>query len=178
MNDSSAVPPTAPSTASTDCPPDVAPADRLEGTFRAAHGELLGTLFYLVGNLEDAHDALQETFLKCWRQQHQVPDVENLKAWVFRIALNTGRDLRKTAWNRRRRSLVTDPLPATDIAMPAESSLSNRMSTADPPDAQLLHEEEQQRLREAVRQLREEEQEVFLLRQNGGLSYPEIAVAT
>ena len=37
----------------------------LEKAFAQHQAELLGTLFYLVGNLEDARDALQEAFLKC-----------------------------------------------------------------------------------------------------------------
>ena len=56
---------------------------QLESLFDDARGEILGTLFYLVGNMEDARDALQETFLKCWRKRDQVGDIVNLKAWVF-----------------------------------------------------------------------------------------------
>ena len=81
---------------------------QLETLFDDARGEILGTLYYLVGNMEDAKDALQETFLKCWRKREQIDDVQNLKAWVFRVALNTGRDFRKTAWNRRRESIPQD----------------------------------------------------------------------
>src|SRR5947207_6900467 len=80
-------------------------AGLLEEAFARHQGELLGTLFYLVGNLEDARDALQETFIKCWRHREQVDEVHNLKAWIFRIALNTGRDMRETAWRRKRQPL-------------------------------------------------------------------------
>ena len=55
--------------------------DQLESLFDDARGEILGTLFYLVGNMEDARDALQETFLKCWRRRDQIGDIANLKAW-------------------------------------------------------------------------------------------------
>ena len=72
----------------------------LEEAFARHQGELLGTLFYLVGNLEDARDALQEAFIKCWRHQAEVAEVENLKAWIFRVALNAGRDIRETAPER------------------------------------------------------------------------------
>lgn len=136
---------------------------RLETLFADAHGEILGTLFYLVGNMEDARDALQETFLKCWRHQEQIAQVANLKAWVFRIALNTGRDCRKAAWNRRRQSIVEE------VTM---------VSTADGPDAGLMRDEQVQMLQSAVMKLRPEEQEVFLLRQNGSLTYEQIAEAT
>src|ERR1700755_1779128 len=80
-------------------------AQALEQAFAQHQAELLGSLFYLVGNLEDARDALQEAFVKCWKHRDEVPDVQNLKAWIFRIALNTGRDLRETAWRRKRQSL-------------------------------------------------------------------------
>ncbi len=140
---------------------------RLVSVFDDARGEILGTLYYLVGNMEDARDVLQETFLKCWRNREQIDGVENLKAWIFRIALNTGRDARKTAWNRRRESFADNF---------AEESVM--VSTADGPDAGLMKDEETLRLQIAVSQLRPEEQSVFLLRQNGELTYEQIAEAT
>jgi RNA polymerase sigma factor (sigma-70 family) len=133
----------------------------LEDAFAQYQSELLGTLFYLVGNLEDARDALQEAFVKCWRHQEQVAEIDNLKAWIFRIALNTGRDIRETAWRRKRQALPED-----------ESALASR----DDGPAQIAeHDERIARLRQALRTLRPEEQEVFLLRQNGELTYDQIA---
>lgn len=147
---------------SIDRPPNDAEVRRLETFFDSCPDEILGTLYYVVGNLEDARDALQETFLKCWRCRHQIDDIQNLRAWVFRIALNTGRDFRKTAWNRRRKALQED-IPMA--------------STADGPPAGLMKTEELVRLRRAVATLPPEQQEVFLLRQNGELTYSEIADA-
>ena len=129
--------------------------------FMSCQDELLGTLYYLTGNLEDARDALQETFIKCWRNQHKLVEVRNLKAWVFRIALNTGRDIRQTAWRRRRRPLPED-----------ETTLA---SAQKGPVHEAERSEEMSRLREAIQCLRPEEQEVFLLRQNGDMTYEEIA---
>jgi RNA polymerase sigma-70 factor (ECF subfamily) len=148
---------------STDATEATAASHPLEALFDDAHRELLGTLFYVVGNLEDARDALQETFLKCWRHRDQLDQVTNLRAWVFRVAVNTGRDCRKAAWNRRRQSLVE------------ETVMSSR---SDPPDRDLIHDEQMHRLQQAVLGLRPEEQEVFLLRQNGSLTYEAIAEAT
>ncbi len=133
----------------------------LEEAFARHQAELLGTLFYLVGNLEDARDALHEAFVKCWRNQEKVEGVENLKAWIFRIALNTGRDIRETAWRRKRQGLPED-----------ESCV---VSHAAGPTEIVEHDERLARLRTALAQLRPEEQEVFLLRQNGELTYEEIA---
>jgi RNA polymerase sigma factor (sigma-70 family) len=133
----------------------------LEEAFAQHQGELLGTLYYLVGNLEDARDALQEAFVKCWRRREQLSEIENLKAWIFQVAVNTGRDLRSTAWRRRRMPLAGD----------------EEMATADTggPAAGLEHREQLEQVRQALHQLRPEEQEVFLLRQNGALTYEQIA---
>lgn len=135
----------------------------LEDAFAQHQSELLGTLFYLVGNLEDARDALQDTFLKCWRHRDEVGEVQNLKAWIFRIALNTGRDLRQTAWRRKRQSL------------PDETQMLDGKQGV--PHSTVEHQESLALVREALRELRGEEQEVFLLRQNGGMTYEEIAEA-
>lgn len=141
--------------------PPAADTGVLEETFAQCQAELLGTLYYLVGNLEDARDALQETFIKCWRHQDQLGEVQNLRAWVFRIALNTGRDVRQTAWRRKRQPLPDD-----------ETMIESRQ---DGPSATAVQNEQLQRVRFALRELENEEQEVFLLRQNGDMTYEEIA---
>lgn len=142
---------------------DTLSSEQLESVFESAHGELLGTLYYLIGNMEDAKDALQETFLKCWRNQAQLNSITNLKAWVFRVALNTGKDIRKTAWKRRRQSLAEDAI---------------MFSTSESPEADLVRKEQIDQLRQAVLRLRPKEQEVFLLKQNGNLTYEQIAEST
>ncbi|MCO6458096.1 MAG: RNA polymerase sigma factor [Pirellulaceae bacterium] len=138
------------------------PGSQLEGAFARYQGELLGTLYFLVGNREDARDALQEAFLKCWRNRHKLPELDNLKAWIFRVALNTGRDMRQAGWRRRREPWKGETMIDSVHSQPA---------------AQAEQREQLGRLRDAVRQLRPEEQEVFLLRQNGQLTYDEIAQA-
>ena len=135
----------------------------LEKAFAEYRSELLGTLYYLVGNRDDASDALQESFIKCWRHREQVPQIENLKAWIFRIALNTGRDIRQTAWRRKRQGL-----PNEEAVM---------ASNQDGPQAEAEKGEQMGLLRCAIADLRSEEQEVFLLRQNGQMKYEEIAAA-
>jgi RNA polymerase sigma-70 factor (ECF subfamily) len=135
----------------------------LEDAFADCQHELLGTLYFLVGNVEDARDALQETFVKCWRHRDQVEEVRNLRAWIFRIALNTGRDLRHTAWRRKRQGL-----PENEALM---------VSREQGPDVEAERGEQLAMLRVAIARLRVEEREVFLLRQNGQLKYEEIAEA-
>lgn len=137
--------------------------ETLEEAFVRCQSELMGLLYHMVGNTEDARDAYQDTFVKCWRNRDQVPSVQNLKAWIFRIALNTGRDMRQTAWRRHRRDLPDD---GSDI-----------VGQVSGPEAAVERTEQISLIRTAVGQLRSEEKEVFLLRQNAEMTYEEIAEA-
>ncbi|MBP3959724.1 RNA polymerase sigma factor [Gemmata sp. G18] len=135
--------------------------DTLVATFNQVRDELVSTLLYLLGNADDAQDAAQEAFLKCWRARSSVPDVQNLRAWIFRVGLNAAKDFQRSAWNRKSR-----PLPEDDVMLP----------TRDDAPGQVAEDQESlDRLRQAIAQLRQDEKEVFLLRQNGDLTYEQIA---
>ena len=136
-------------------------AEQLSEVFARWQDELLGMLYYLMGNREDARDALQEAFMKCWRRRSRLGQVENLRAWVFRVTLNAGRDARATAWRRKRQPLGE-----------AQADLPSREAA---PGARLDRQEELALVRRALVELRSEEQKVFLLRQNGQMTYDEIA---
>lgn len=138
----------------------LAPGQSLVRAFNELRDELVSTLLYLLGNAEDAQDAAQEAFLKCWRTQDSLKDVQNLRAWIFRVALNTAKDYQRSAWHRRSRPLTGE------IAM---------ISDGNVPAHLLEHKESLDRLRQALHGLRQEEKEVFLLRQNGELTYEQIA---
>jgi RNA polymerase sigma-70 factor (ECF subfamily) len=130
-------------------------------TFTELRDELVSTLWFVLGNQEDAQDVAQEAFLRCWRTQESLPAVNNLRAWIFRVGLNAAKDLHRSAWRRRVKPLVgAETMPMVDTASPGR---------------ELEEEESKQRLRESLLRLRREEKEVFLLRQNGELTYEQIA---
>src|SRR5438309_2222398 len=79
-------------------------ADRLTLAFNEMRDELVSTLPYLLGNRE----AAQEAFVKCWRTRDTLPDVINLRAWIFRVGLNTAKDMQRSAWNRRAKPILGD----------------------------------------------------------------------
>jgi RNA polymerase sigma-70 factor (ECF subfamily) len=85
-----------------------------------------------------------------------------MRAWIFRVSLNAAKDLQRNAWRRRAK-------PMGDAAPPEVPS-----KAVAPGDA-LENKETLERLRRALHELRPEEKEVFLLRQNGDLTYEEIA---
>lgn len=141
--------------------PSAAVEAEILSIFNACREELVGTLFYLLGNRDDALDAAQDTFMKCWRSHEGLADVKNLKAWIFRIALNTATDLQRSAWRRKAK-----PFGEGELMHPI---------TTEAPGLNAEQKEQLQRLSLALLELRTEEKEVFLLRQNGDLTYEEIA---
>jgi len=137
------------------------PGEKLLRVFNEMRDELVSTLWYMLGSQDDAQDVAQEAFLRCWRTQDNVPGIENLRAWIFRVGLNAAKDLQRSAWRRKAK-----PFLGTDVMPFAESK---------PPGQALEDEESLTRLRHALHDLRPEEKEVFLLRQNGDFTYEQIA---
>ena len=136
--------------------------EHLVQVFDDVRKDLVNTLRFLLGNQDDAQDVAQEAFLKCWRARRQVPRIRNLRAWIFRIALNTAKDLQRNAWRRRVR--LVDPTfspPMLPERSPADLMITTEML---------------ERIRLALLDLRPEEQQVFLMRQNDDLTYEQIAL--
>jgi RNA polymerase sigma-70 factor (ECF subfamily) len=159
-----------PGAAGRSGPPRSAPApadspsaiDRLlVETFEQIRDELVSTIAYVLGNRDDALDVAQESFVKCWRAKESIPDVQNLRAWIFRVALNAARDHQRSGWMKRAK-----PLIAEDVLLPARDVSATE---------RIVENENLARLRAAILDLRDEEREIFLLRQNGDLTYEQIA---
>jgi RNA polymerase sigma-70 factor (ECF subfamily) len=128
--------------------------------FDEARGEIFGKLYRMLGNYQDTQDALQIAFLHCWRARERLTELHNVKAWIWRVALNAGRDLRDLVWRRRAK-------PLSLVETSSHSYLTSPMQG-------LMDEECQERLHAALPHLRPEERDVFLLRQKQSLTYEEI----
>jgi len=133
----------------------------LTSAFDQVRTPLQQALHSMLGSWEDAEDALQSAFVRCWQARAALPQIRNPRAWVWRIGLNVGRDLLDYSRRRRCKSLAG-----------AESEPV--CSASSPADALALQEDEE-RLETALGSLRTEEKEVFVLRQNNFLTYKEIA---
>jgi len=136
--------------------------ERLNLLFERLRPALFSKLYRMLGNYDDAQDALQFAFLRCWKARHSIDEVGNLQAWIWRVSLNAGRDLCDRLRYRRGMSLTE------------AHSIRHSERQANPVD-QAIHEEEQARLNSALVRLRPEEREVFLLRRAGELTYEQIA---
>ncbi len=57
------------------------------------------------GNAQDAQDVCQTVLLKLLTSPRRFETAERERAWVLRVAVNCCKDLKKSAWSRRRVSL-------------------------------------------------------------------------
>src|SRR5947207_10901450 len=80
--------------------------------------ELLVHCYRILGSLDDAEDALQETLLRAWRRLDTLKVSDSLRAWLYKIGTNVSLDMLDS---RKVRMLATtafapanqqDPLPA------------------------------------------------------------------
>jgi RNA polymerase sigma-70 factor (ECF subfamily) len=136
--------------------------EALTEAFEALRDRLVGTAYCVLGHREDAREAVQEAFLKCWRKRSELRTFATLNAWIFSVVLNSAKDLRRRRIVRR-----SQPLPPEEVLPPDRTAAS--------PHVRVERHEEVARVRAALRELPEREREVFLLRQNGELPYAAIA---
>ncbi|HEX4749410.1 MAG TPA: sigma-70 family RNA polymerase sigma factor [Bryobacteraceae bacterium] len=107
-------------------------------------------IYRIVGNVDDAQDLTQETFIKALQRKSQLKDLEKASNWLSRIASNTAIDFLRR--NRR--------FTFTDVGELAES----RTSGMESPEQILLRGERKLQLDGGLAGLTERERMALLLR--------------
>ena len=116
--------------------------------FYLAHGARLKSIAcHILGNRQDAEDAVQETFLKLYRAIHGFHGQSSLGTWLCRILINLCYDLAR----KRQREAPFEPPAATN-------QLALRVA-----------------LNDALRRIHPRRRMVFLLFEAEGLKHSEIA---
>jgi RNA polymerase sigma-70 factor, ECF subfamily len=115
---------------------------------------------WLIGNPDDAEDAVQEASLRAWRYFRTFCG-GNGRAWLLRI-------VRNTCWSWRDRNRKT----STDLF--DEEQHSDARPTLD-PETLLLHAHDTLLIEQAMRDVPDRYRELLVLRELEGLSYQELA---
>jgi RNA polymerase sigma-70 factor (ECF subfamily) len=115
-------------------------------------------IYRIVGNVADAQDLTQETFIKALQRQDQLKDELKAAHWLSRIATNTAIDF------LRRGSRVT----FCEIEHAPESQTES-------PEQILLRSEERNYLEDGLRLLSPRERAALMLRDVEGLPAEEVA---
>jgi len=88
-------------------------------SFESLKPELTSFCYRMLGSIDDADDAVQETFIRVWQSWNSFRQESSFKTWVYRIASNICLDkLRQT---KRRTRPVDLSAPATSVIAPSET---------------------------------------------------------
>jgi RNA polymerase sigma factor (sigma-70 family) len=126
----------------------------------------------LLGDRDDAEDAVQEAFLRAWRALPRFRGDASFRTWLTGIAINVCRNRLAGAAARRRRATVS--LVRRDAAS-GEEGIVEPVDPAPGPEAVTGARESRAALERALAELSPEHREIILLREMSGLEYEELA---
>src|SRR3954454_1384660 len=122
-------------------------ADELEGRLEAHRSELTAHCYRMLASPFEAEDAVQETFLRAWRNYDRFEGRAALRSWLYRIATNVCLDMLSS---RERRARPMDLGPAHEPVAENLNTLPEvtgveplppaNLSGADPADAAIARE--------------------------------------
>lgn len=137
--------------------------------------KLFNTIYWFLGDYEEANDCAQETFIKLFRSLKKFRFESAFSTWLYRIAINTSKNRLKSSeyrWKKR-----TVPIEKPEGSKGGNPSLEIKDDSPSP----VIELEKKERLRlikEAINSLSKEQNRVIVLRDIQGLSYEEIADIT
>ena len=121
------------------------------------HQRVLFTVaFRLLGDYEDARDAVQNAFIRAYTKLDSYDPTRRFFSWIYRIAVNECLNIRRA---RRPHDTLDAPLEAAAVTDPVEARESS------------------ERVKAALLTLTPEQREVVVLRYFADLSYEEMSEA-
>ena len=121
----------------------------------------------MVGDPDDAADMTQETFIKAYRSLSGFRGDSKFSSWLYRIASNVCLDFLRSRSRHPQVSLSSsDEDGRTAFELPDMSRN---------PEEQLMKKLGMEAVRRGLEQLPEQQRQILVLRELGGLSYAELA---
>lgn len=134
--------------------------------FEALINPLKDRLFRLVlsilGNPDDAEDALQDALVQAFRSIHSFRSDSSLLTWLYRITLNTARNAARGI--SRSASTVLEP-----------AMIESAVGCTPGPEEKVAADTDRRLIREAISKLPEHYRDVLVLKYYNDLNYEEIA---
>lgn len=137
--------------------------EQIEQVFEALRMQVFHYLLSVFGDVHEAEDLTQDTFLQLYRERLKGTEIQNARFWIFRVAHNL-------AINRRRHEQFVSTLPA-DNWDEIERMLPD---TGLNPEQLTLKREQYSRLLDGMKKLTLNERQCLYLRAEG-FRYREIA---
>lgn len=133
---------------------------------------LYNFILRMIGNREIAKDLCQTVFIRMYKQLKTLKDPEKFSSWVYRIALNLCKDEFKK--KRTRRLVSLDSLTDAD---PDQNSIKRQFQdhSVPSPEDLLQHQQVATIIKQALKQIPDEQRVVIVMKQYQGLKFTEIA---
>lgn len=125
--------------------------------------------FRMLGDSEDAADAVQEAFLNAWRALSGFQGQSAFSTWLYRLTSNACIDFLRRA---KRREVLSITVSDEDDDLPRETDIPDERWS---PERALERKEARRAVQEGLAALSPEHRQVLALRELEGLSYQEIA---
>lgn len=147
---------------------------RMSETIRREQSRLRNFIRKHVADREDAEDILQDVFYELIEAYRMMKPIEEATAWLFRVARNRITDLFR---KRQRESLRTEPPAFADNGEMLQ--LEDILPSPDAgPDAVYARSVLLEELDDALRELPDEQREVFIAHEFLGYSFKELEAKT
>lgn len=117
----------------------------------------------MAGNAQDAQDLAQEAFLKAWRGLRFYKFESSFSTWLYRLTSNVCIDFLR---RQKRRTALSLTMEEQELEVPDQAPV---------PEEQLLRQEAQEAVSQAMNQLEDEFRLVLTLRVLEDMSYEQIA---
>ena len=101
------------------------PEERISQMIKTYEKDLLRLCRVYLKEESLAEDAMQETFIKAYKNLHTFRGDSSDKTWLFRIAINVCRDMQRTSWFRNIGRMVS--LDSVQIQQPQKSEISHAL---------------------------------------------------
>ena len=79
--------------------------NRLEELIRTHQDTLYRTALAILGDPQEAEDAVQDAFLRCLEKAPEFESGEHAKAWLLRVTINRSKSFLRSAWQKRTEGL-------------------------------------------------------------------------
>lgn len=84
----------------------IRPGDSFETLVNEYENKLFRTAVATLGNVEEAEDIIQETFIKLYERTEPFENKEHEKAWLLRVTINLCKNKLRSSWLRKRVPLL------------------------------------------------------------------------
>lgn len=128
--------------------------------FDMYHNKMFRFLLKVTHSESTSQDLVQDIFLKLWQNRERIYEIDNINAYLFRMAQNHALN-EMERFTKRTLSL-------------SESHLEDYVTYSTPLET-LISNEVKEKLAEAIKKLSPQQQRVFVLHKEEGYSYAEIA---